>query len=60
MDHLIAAARCLKDRGAYKVYVVATHAIFTKSAAEQLEESVIDEVGHLTILKQGGQTTFAY
>ena len=44
VDHLIAAARCLKDRGSYKVYAVATHGIFTKTAAEQLEESSIDEV----------------
>ena len=44
VDHLIAAARCLKERGTYKVYVVATHGIFTKTAAEQLEESLIDEV----------------
>lgn len=44
VDHLIAAARCLKERGTYKVYVVATHGIFTKVATEQLEDSSIDEV----------------
>jgi ribose-phosphate pyrophosphokinase len=44
VDHLIAAARCLKDRGSYKVYAVATHGIFTKTATKQLEESQIDEV----------------
>ena len=44
VDNLIAAAKCLKERGTYKVYVVATHGIFTKAATEQLELSPIDEV----------------
>lgn len=48
VDHLIAAAQCLKERGAYKVYAVATHGIFTKAAAEQLEESPIDQVGNIS------------
>ncbi len=45
MDRLIAAARCLKERGAYKVFAVATHGIFSEEAPEQLESSPIDEVG---------------
>jgi ribose-phosphate pyrophosphokinase len=44
VDHLIAAARCLKERGAYRVCVVATHGIFTKEATDQLEQSPIDEI----------------
>ena len=43
VDHLIAAARCLKERGAYKVYAVATHGIFSEEATEKLESSPIDE-----------------
>ena len=45
MDRLIAAARCLKERGAYKVFALATHGIFSEEAPEQLESSPIDEVG---------------
>ena len=45
MDRLIAAAKCLKDRGAYKIYAVATHGIFSDTAPEDLEASPIDEVG---------------
>ena len=44
LDHLMAAAKCLKERGAYRVCVVATHGIFTKAATELLEHSDIDEV----------------
>ena len=44
LDHLIAAAKCLKERGSYRVCVVATHGIFTKTATELLEHSEIDEV----------------
>jgi phosphoribosylpyrophosphate synthetase len=44
LDHLMAAAKCLKVRGAYRVCVVATHGIFTKTATELLELSDIDEV----------------
>ena len=47
VDHLIAAARCLKERGAYRVCVVATHGIFTQTATELLEQSDIDEVPHV-------------
>ena len=45
MERLIAAAKCLKERGAYKVFAVATHGIFSEEALEQLEASPIDEVG---------------
>lgn len=44
LDHLIAAAKCLKERGAYRVCVVATHGVFTKTATELLEASDIDQV----------------
>ena len=47
LDHLMAAAKCLKERGAYRVCVVATHGIFTKAATELLEHSDIDEVTYI-------------
>ena len=54
LDHLMAAAKCLKERGAYRVCVVATHGIFTKAATELLEHSDIDEVTYSeTSVKEG-------
>ena len=44
VDSIIAAADFLKDRGAYKVYAVATHGILSKDSPEQLERSAIEEV----------------
>lgn len=41
---LIAAAKCLKEKGAYQVYAVATHGLFSEDACEQLEASPIHEV----------------
>ena len=53
VDRLIAAAKCLKERGAYKVYAVATHGIFSENAPEQLESSPLDEVsGGFHILRE--------
>jgi len=53
VDRLIAAAKCLKERGAYKVYAVATHGIFSENAPEQLESSPLDEVsGGCHILRE--------
>lgn len=37
-------AQVLKERGAYKIYVVATHGILSGDAPAQIEESIIDEV----------------
>ena len=44
MDRLTAAANCLKEGGAYKIYAVATHGLLSKDACEQLENSALDEV----------------
>ena len=41
---LIAAARCLKEKGATKVYAVATHSILPENTPELLEDSCIDQV----------------
>ena len=44
VDRLIACAKCLQERGAYKVYAVATHGIFSDNACELLTESPITQV----------------
>ena len=41
---LAKAAEALKAHGARKVYAYATHAIFSGNAANNLKESVIDEI----------------
>ena len=40
----IDAAHILKERGAYKIYVLATHGILSADAPRLIEESPIDEV----------------
>uniref|UniRef100_A0A8C5A432 Phosphoribosyl pyrophosphate synthase-associated protein 2 n=1 Tax=Gadus morhua TaxID=8049 RepID=A0A8C5A432_GADMO len=40
----VAAAETLKERGAYKVFVMATHGILSSDAPRFIEESAIDEV----------------
>lgn len=41
----MAVAEILKERGAYKVYVMATHGLLSADAPRLIEESLIDEVG---------------
>jgi ribose-phosphate pyrophosphokinase len=41
---LVAGAQALIDAGAVKVYAAATHAVFSGSAVERINESVISEV----------------
>lgn len=43
----ISAADLLKERGAYKVYVLATHGLLSLDAPQKLEDSCIDEVRHV-------------
>jgi phosphoribosylpyrophosphate synthetase len=38
------AAECLKDRGAYKIYVIATHGVLSSDAPRIIDASSIDEV----------------
>lgn len=45
MDSFVAAAETLKERGAYKIFVMATHGILSCEAPRFIEESSIDEVG---------------
>ncbi|XP_053708603.1 phosphoribosyl pyrophosphate synthase-associated protein 1 isoform X2 [Synchiropus splendidus] len=40
----VAAAELLKERGAYKIYVMATHGLLSADAPRLIEESAIDEV----------------
>ncbi|CAL8236246.1 unnamed protein product [Boreogadus saida] len=40
----VAAAETLKERGAYKVFVMATHGILSSDVPRFIEESAIDEV----------------
>ena len=43
-ESFVAAADVLKERGAYKIYVMATHGILSADAPKKIEESCIDEV----------------
>lgn len=40
----VAAAEVLKERGAYKIYVMATHGLLSSDAPRLIEDSPIDEV----------------
>lgn len=40
----VAAAEALKERGAYKIYVLATHGLLSSDAPRLIENSAIDEV----------------
>jgi phosphoribosylpyrophosphate synthetase len=42
----VAAAEVLKKRGAYKIYVMATHGVLSSDAPTLLENSEINEVDH--------------
>uniref|UniRef100_A0A9L0J853 Phosphoribosyl pyrophosphate synthetase associated protein 1 n=1 Tax=Equus asinus TaxID=9793 RepID=A0A9L0J853_EQUAS len=44
VESFVAAAEILKERGAYKIYVMATHGILSAEAPRLIEESTIDEV----------------
>ena len=43
-ESFVAAADVLKERGAYKIYVMATHGILSADAPKKIEDSCIDEV----------------
>ncbi|KAM8706314.1 hypothetical protein ACLKA7_010571 [Drosophila subpalustris] len=44
VESFVAAAEMLKDNGACRIYVLATHGLLSSDAPRLLEESVIDEV----------------
>lgn len=49
MDSFLAAAETLKERGAYKIFVMATHGLLSSDAPRLIEESAIDEVTASTL-----------
>ncbi|XP_072155462.1 phosphoribosyl pyrophosphate synthase-associated protein 2 isoform X2 [Bemisia tabaci] len=44
VQSFVAAAEVLKERGAYKIYVLATHGLLSSDAPSLLEASLIDEI----------------
>ncbi|XP_064477863.1 phosphoribosyl pyrophosphate synthase-associated protein 2-like isoform X2 [Ornithodoros turicata] len=44
VQSFVAAAEMLKERGAYKIYVLATHGLLSSDAPQLIENSAIDEV----------------
>uniref|UniRef100_H2L3E7 Ribose-phosphate pyrophosphokinase N-terminal domain-containing protein n=1 Tax=Oryzias latipes TaxID=8090 RepID=H2L3E7_ORYLA len=44
VEDFVAAAEALKERGAYKIYIMATHGLLSAEAPRLIEESAIDEV----------------
>ncbi|XP_070579874.1 phosphoribosyl pyrophosphate synthase-associated protein 2-like isoform X2 [Ptychodera flava] len=44
VESFVTAAEILKERGAYKIYAMATHGLLSSDAPKKLEESAIDEV----------------
>ncbi|XP_076871973.1 phosphoribosyl pyrophosphate synthase-associated protein 1-like isoform X2 [Brachyhypopomus gauderio] len=44
VEDFVAAAEILKERGAYKIFVMATHGLLSAEAPRLIEESPIDEV----------------
>ncbi|NXJ69881.1 KPRA protein, partial [Rostratula benghalensis] len=44
VESFVAAAEILKERGAYKIFVMATHGLLSADAPRLIEESSIDEV----------------
>ncbi|KAM9856474.1 phosphoribosyl pyrophosphate synthase-associated protein 1-like isoform 2-T2 [Aulostomus maculatus] len=44
VEDFVAAAEILKERGAYKIYIMATHGLLSADAPRLIEESFIDEV----------------
>lgn len=51
VESFVAAAEILKERGAYKIYVMATHGILSAEAPRLIEESSVDEVRPLAGLE---------
>lgn len=49
MQSFVAAAEVLKESGANKIYVLATHGLLSSDAPRLIEESPIDEVQELNI-----------
>jgi phosphoribosylpyrophosphate synthetase len=48
VQSFVAAAEVLKERGAYKIYVLATHGLLSSDAPRLIEDSPIDEARFFT------------
>lgn len=44
VETFVAAAELLKERGAYKIYIMATHGLLSADAPRSLEQAPVDEV----------------
>ena len=44
VESFVSASEILKERGAYKIYVMATHGILSADAPRLIDDSPIDEV----------------
>ncbi|ESN93914.1 hypothetical protein HELRODRAFT_87916 [Helobdella robusta] len=44
VEAFVSAAQILQDRGAYKIYILATHGLLSAGAPRLIDDSVIDEV----------------
>lgn len=44
VQSFVTAAEVLKESGAYKIYILATHGLLSSDAPRLIEESPIDEV----------------
>jgi len=60
VQSFVAAAEVLKERGAYKIYVLATHGLLSSDAPRLIEDSPIDEASLFylfsAVLLQGIET----
>jgi phosphoribosylpyrophosphate synthetase len=52
VEAFVTASEVLKERGAYKIYVMATHGLLSSDAPRLIENSAIDEVGICLIYLQ--------
>lgn len=50
VQSFVAAAEVLKERGAYKIYVLATHGLLSSDAPRLIEDSPIDEASSSVLL----------
>ena len=48
VEAFVHVAQILHDRGAYKIYIVATHGLLSADAPRHIEDSHIDEVSDLS------------
>ena len=44
VEAFVSVAQILKERGAYKIYIIATHGLLSADAPRLIEDSFIDEV----------------